>query len=83
MSAATGASAGRSLATIAIGLVIALAGADHPVNTAFAWTYVALRIAHSLVQATVNKIAWRFPLFLASTLVLFALAIIALMRTLG
>lgn len=38
-----------------------------------AWAYVILRILHSLVQATFNRIAIRFFLFLASTLVLVAL----------
>jgi hypothetical protein len=63
----------------AICLVIALAGADHPVNTAFAWAYVALRIAHSLVQATVNKVRPRFLLFAAASVVLTGLTLHAAM----
>lgn len=59
----------------AVCLTIALAGADHPVNTAFAWTYVALRIAHSLVQATSNRVRPRFMLFLLSSIALFALTL--------
>jgi hypothetical protein len=59
----------------AICLVIALGGADHPVNTAIAWAYVALRVAHSLVQATVNRVLPRFWLFLAATLALAALTL--------
>jgi hypothetical protein len=36
---------------------------------------VALRVIHSLVQATVNKVAVRFALFVLSSLVLLALVI--------
>ena len=50
---------------------------------ALAWTYVVLRIAHSVVQATTNRISIRFPLFLTSTLALLGLTILALLRTLG
>ncbi|HEV2568088.1 MAPEG family protein [Sphingomonas sp.] len=63
--------------------ILAIMGQVSSTAVALAWAYVGLRIAHSLVQATVNKIAWRFPLFAASTLVLLVLAILALMRTLG
>ena len=47
-----------------------------------AWIYVALRIVHSLWQATVNVVSVRFLLFLASSLALFYLAFRALMLTL-
>ena len=63
--------------------ILAIMGQVSSTAVALAWTYVGLRIVHSLVQATVNKIAWRFPLFAASTLVLLILAILALLRTLG
>lgn len=59
----------------AICLVITLAGADHPLNTALAWSYVGLRVAHSIVQATVNRVAWRFMLFGLSTFCLVALTL--------
>jgi hypothetical protein len=42
---------------------------------ALAWAYVALRVVHSLVQATVNIVMVRFSLFLLSTLALIALAL--------
>lgn len=35
-----------------------------------AWAYVVLRVLHSLVQITVNKVVIRFGLFALSTLVL-------------
>ncbi len=45
-----------------------------------AWAYVALRVVHSLVQATINKVAFRFALFFISQTALLALIIIAAMR---
>jgi hypothetical protein len=63
--------------------ILAILGQVSAVSVALAWTYVALRIVHSLVQATSNRIAVRFPLFMASTAVLLALTVIALIRTLG
>ncbi|MFM7350386.1 MAG: MAPEG family protein [Erythrobacter sp.] len=50
-------------------------------DVALAWAYVAIRIIHSLWQATVNKVPIRFLLFLVSSLVLVVLAIRALMVT--
>jgi hypothetical protein len=55
--------------------VIALSGTGDGPATWLAWAYVALRIAHSLVQATVNRVQPRFMLFLASTLMLAALTL--------
>lgn len=63
--------------------ILAIMGQVSAVAVALAWTYVVLRIAHSLVQATTNRVALRFPLFLASTLALLGLTILALLRTLG
>lgn len=40
-----------------------------------AWIYVALRIAHSLVQATQGKVIIRFSLFILSSIVLGIMAI--------
>ena len=51
-----------------------LAGQQNTVNLALAWAYVAIRIVHSLVQATVNLVLVRFAIFIAGTLVLAALA---------
>jgi hypothetical protein len=55
--------------------VIALTGTGYGANVALAWTYVALRIAHSIWQATVNRVSVRFYLFMASSLVLAALTL--------
>ena len=63
--------------------ILAILGQVSAVAVALAWTYVAIRIAHSLVQVTTNRIAIRFPLFLAATMALLGLAVMALIRTLG
>jgi hypothetical protein len=48
---------------------------DEPINIGLAWTYVVIRIIHSLVQATVNVILIRFSIFMLGTLVLIALCV--------
>jgi hypothetical protein len=55
--------------------VIALTGTGDGVNAWIAWAYVAIRVAHSIWQATVNKVSVRFLLFLGSSLALAALAL--------
>lgn len=59
--------------------VIALTGTGNGVNAWIAWAYVLLRIAHSVWQATVNKVSVRFALFLGSSLALVALTLHAVM----
>ena len=54
----------------AICAVLALAGAGNGFNAQLAWIYVALRIVHSLVQATSNIIKYRFAAFALGTIVL-------------
>ena len=63
----------------AVCTVIALSGTGDGVNAAIAWVYVAVRIVHSLVQATVNRVGPRFMLFMASTVALAALTLHASM----
>ena len=63
----------------AVALVLAMVGQGDGLNTTIAWTYVGLRIAHSLVQATINKVALRFLLFALSSLALIALVVHAAM----
>ncbi|MET0273179.1 MAG: MAPEG family protein [Phenylobacterium sp.] len=63
----------------ATALALAFMGQDAGLNATLAWAYVALRILHSLVQATVNTIMVRFTIFLLSSVVLLALAIHAAM----
>jgi len=62
-------------------VIIALLGAS-ALDTVFAWIYVALRIVHSIWQATVNVVKIRFLLFIASTIALIYLAYRALALTL-
>ncbi len=48
------------------------------INVGLAWLYVAIRIVHSLVQATVNIILIRFLIFSAGSIVLIMLTYHAL-----
>jgi hypothetical protein len=52
---------------------------ENAINIGLAWTYVAIRIVHSLVQATVNVIMVRFFIFVLASLVLMALTVHAAM----
>lgn len=54
-------------------IVLAIIGQGDGLNATIAWAYVGFRILHSLVQATVNKVAVRFALFALSSLALMAL----------
>lgn len=54
----------------AVALAIVVAGLADPLHAAAAWAYVGLRAAHSLVQATINRVTLRFGLFLLSWLAL-------------
>jgi hypothetical protein len=56
-------------------LGIALLGAATPLHVGLAWTYVVLRVLHSLWQAKVNTIPVRSSLFFLSTGVLLVLAV--------
>ena len=57
----------------AVCIVLAIVGLGDGLNALLAWIYVGLRVLHSLVQATANKVIVRFVLFSLSTLVLIAL----------
>jgi len=59
----------------AVALTLAFLGVGGGWNARLAWLYVALRIVHSLVQATVNVIVLRFAVFMAASVVLLVLAI--------
>ncbi len=61
-------------------IILALMGPS-ATDVAFAWGYVALRIIHSIWQATVNKVSIRFALFNLSTICLVVLAIHAFQLT--
>ena len=57
----------------AVAISLAVLGDQSTSSLALAWGYVALRVVHSLVQATWNRIQVRFAIFALSSLVLFAL----------
>jgi len=54
-------------------IVLAIIGQGDGFNTILAWAYVGLRVAHSIVQATINRVIIRFALYALSSLVLMAL----------
>jgi hypothetical protein len=64
----------------AIVLALALMHFDAPINVYLAWGYVVLRIVHSLIQATVNVVTWRFLVFILATLCLIGLTTHAALR---
>ena len=59
----------------ALALATQMIGAGDSVNVGLAWTYVVIRVAHSLVQATVNVIPLRFLLFALGSLALMVLLV--------
>lgn len=67
----------------AVILCLHLSGGTSDLTRYLAWAYVALRIIHSLWQATTNRIPVRLMLFTLSTICLFALTILAVVTTMG
>lgn len=63
----------------AVAITLAIIGQGDGLNALLGWIYVGLRVAHSLVQATVNRVMVRFVLFALSSLVLIALTLHAAM----
>lgn len=59
----------------AIALAAQLIGAGDSINTGLAWTYVLLRVVHSLIQATANIIPMRFIVFVIGSAVLLILLV--------
>ncbi len=55
-------------------LALAILGQVTTTNIALGWAYFGLRVAHSLVHATLNIILYRFMLFVVASIVLAALA---------
>jgi hypothetical protein len=52
-----------------------LVGAADTTNVNLAWTYVTLRVIHSLVQNTANKVMFRFSVFCLSSLTLITITV--------
>jgi hypothetical protein len=63
----------------AIAIVLAIVGQGDGLNATLGWAYVGLRVVHSLVQATVNRVMLRWAIFMLSSLVLIALIVHAAM----
>lgn len=59
----------------AVVVILAIIGQGHGFNAWIAWAYVGIRIVHSIVQATWNRVIVRLALFVLSTLMLMALAL--------
>ena len=59
----------------AIALTLAVMNMGGGYNYWLAWGYVALRVIHSLIQATVNIVKWRLMVFVLATLCLLALTL--------
>ncbi|MEL6529651.1 MAG: MAPEG family protein [Pseudomonadota bacterium] len=64
----------------AVVVILAITGPG-ALDVLLAWSYVGVRIVHSLWQIFVNKLPLRFALFLISTIVLVVLAIRAVIAT--
>ncbi|MDE2466670.1 MAG: MAPEG family protein [Alphaproteobacteria bacterium] len=63
----------------ALTFYIYLAGLVDPIFVGLAWAYVGLRVIHTLVQCTVNRVPLRFTIFAMSTLVLMVMAVRAVL----
>lgn len=59
-----------------------LAGQDGGLAVTLAWIYVGLRVVHSLIQNTINRVMLRFLVFSISTIVLIVWVVRALMASL-
>ncbi len=55
----------------ALALSLAVLGEGSGINLILAWSYVVLRVVHSLVQVLMNKIEVRFLVFVLSNIPLF------------
>ena len=64
----------------AIALALALMDMGGGINYWLAWGYVGFRVLHSIVQGTVNVVAYRFTLFLLASLCLIGLTVHAAAR---
>ena len=59
-------------------LVLVLTNCESRIALYAAWTYVGLRVAHSLVQSITNRIRYRFGLFLLASIALIVLIGVAI-----
>ena len=66
----------------ALAFFVVLAGHDGGFAVTLAWAYVVLRVIHSLIQNTVNRVMLRFLVFSISTIVLIVWVVRELMAVL-
>ena len=66
----------------AIAITLALMDMGEGLNYWLAWGYVGFRVLHSIVQATVNRLVYRTPLFMLASLCLIGLTVHAGLRIL-
>ena len=66
----------------ALAFFVVLAGHDGGLAVTLAWAYVGLRVVHSLIQNTVNRVMLRFMVFSLSTIVLIVWVVRELMAVL-
>lgn len=64
-------------------ILLALMNQGTNSNIGLAWTYVVLRVAHSIWQARINTIPVRFMLFILSSVALLGLSVNALIAALA
>ncbi|MFZ5671141.1 MAG: MAPEG family protein [Pseudomonadota bacterium] len=60
-----------------------LLGFESATTSMLAWAYVGLRVVHSLIQCTINRVTLRFLVFSLSTVVLMAWAVCDLLALRG
>jgi len=65
----------------AVAIVLAIIGKGDGLSAQLGWIYVALRVIHSLIQATINRVKLRFTIFALSSFCLMALVALAIMET--
>lgn len=63
----------------AVAIVLAIIGQGDGLNMQVAWAYVGLRVIHSIIQATINKVQLRFMVFALSSFCLMFLVARAVM----
>jgi hypothetical protein len=64
----------------AVAIVLAIIGRGDGIAAQLGWLYVGLRVVHSVIQATVNKVKLRFLIFALSSFCLMALVALAIMQ---
>ncbi len=63
----------------AVAITLAMVGAGDGLNAQLGWGYVVLRVIHSVIQSTVNRVKLRFTVFAVSSFVLMVLVLRAAM----